>query len=342
MARTKHFFAFILILSVNFSEAMAFESEVTSFLSSRDITVFSDDDIHLISEKNLWPIIKDFIIHPNIKLTGAEQIIDFALAIKNSGFDFKDLEEIIQKAINQNDPPFSALRYAIKSEQFRLHKMRRIEEVWNATDPFIDDISSMPLRHDEKQHLINAYAVCIDAFSHHEDRVRLKPVMCKPMNRYKRPRYKQKESYIRTKRFTNPTTRSIAYNKLIESANIVAEAEQLDIFEKMKMAKCIAEQALQFSVPSHHPLHALQKSIRAKLSLPENSFFMKTGVCSNFAGIALDVANHLGLKGQVFLARSKFHTYLEFTDGKDFYHTHPFNNLSNCDIIRFNQIDVDN
>jgi hypothetical protein len=297
--------------------------------------LFNEDQFTIINYMDLKDFIRPLVLHEHIKLPDPEQLVSFAWEMEESGFPFDDLEKRIIHYLEQDELPFFALRKAIKRERFHRFKIKKNQEVHRGDHPFVQKISSLPLDEDDSAKIINAFAVCVDPYQNREERNYIAPTICEATGDYIAPRFLIKEVKVRQESAAKATPRSDAYHMLIVAAREIALREQLSIFEKVVMSKCIAEQSIRFIEPSQHPFSALIKVCTMEHKSPEDAFFMKTGVCGNFAGVAFNIANELGLRDRIHLAQNGWHIYLEFRDDSNFYHSHPFNRNSNCDITRY-------
>jgi hypothetical protein len=193
----------------------------------------------------------------------------------------------------------------------------------------------MGLSEDDYKKVSHVYGVCISYLSDATERAFMKPSVCDPMEKYPAPRHRLHGAVVRTTPSSDATARVLAYRRLVAEGRAVANQLSLDAFERVKMSKCVAEQALRFFKPQQHPVKSLSKMADMDIKSPEDAFFMHTGLCANFSAIAYNFASELGMKGRVFLAKKGLHVYVEFEIGANWYHMHPFNNQGRCDITKF-------
>lgn len=347
-------FKIILFISWMICPALLWASkiipqEITSFdryeqkaikkrYKTQDKELFSKQQLDIINTEQLAPTIKEIILHNKIRLNEAQELIDFSQDVKDSGLSFVDLEPRIKRYIKNGDRVFSALNKAIERESFHQWKQIQINKVANQYTDFVHSINELNLHAYDHKKIINTFATCVASFRDPVARnTIMKPKICDPIDDYEKPRHKNGNVTVCEIPALEETARVIAYRQLIIEAIKVADQEQLSAFERLRMAKCMAEQSLRFFVPSHHPIRALRKNRAMDKKSPEEAFFMTTGVCGNFSGIAYNIANAIGLKDQIFLATNKLHIYLEMTHDGNWYHAHPFNSKSRCDLTRFQQ-----
>jgi hypothetical protein len=302
---------------------------------------FTREEEREILSNKLEPLINSLIFHKDIILPSAENILAFARAILESGHSFKALEEHIVYFIQQRkEVPFTALEKAVDRLERQLWKHVQLLKTNHENDDFINNLKILKLEEEDHNKLVKINSYCVKPFGNKNDRQRfLTPKICKPDTDYPKPRHEKKPLSMHNERSEKTfSNKRAAYELFLVHAADVAKTEELSIFEKMLMAKCVAEQALRFFEPLHHPLKALSKSRNMSLRSPEHEFFAHSGVCSNFAGIAYNVSQALFLHNRVFLARKGFHVYLEFKDyDNKWYHMHPFNSANkDCDMMRFN------
>jgi len=297
---------------------------------------FTSEESVSILQNRLGGIIEKILATKKIVLPGNEQLIAFAIQIRDSGLTFAELEDRVVRYIGKDTPPFTALTRAIAREKFARFKTRRNQEVLNENGVFMRALNQLGLAAADRKKVENAFAMCIDSFRQPQNRRRMQPAVCEPLNDYQTPRCHKTRVSVKEKKSLKPTNKSLAYSALVAEAKDVAEQEELDIFEKVMMAKCIADQSLRFFEPSAKPLRALKKTWAMNRKSPDEAFFMKSGVCGNFSGIAYNLGNELGLGNQIFLTKTGLHIYLEFRVGQTWYHTHPLSSMSDCDIIKFN------
>lgn len=333
------------IISGNFeslSDFMLLDKHDLSKIKSRYSTYkknqdfFDKEQYALINQLDLGPTIGALLLHEYIKLPTADHIISFAQEIKQSGFLLDNLEKRIIRYIEQEEVPFYALRKAIKREVAHRFKINKNQQVRDDNNAFVHEINSLPLDQNDTDKIINAFAVCIDPYRYPDQRAYITPIICDAMDdEYKEPSFWIKEIKIREEPTSKESPRFTAYHQLMAAAREIAFSQELSTFEKVVMAKCIAEQSMRFFEPSQHPFTALQKVYAMDHKSPEETFFMKNGVCGNFSGLAFNIANELGLRDKIHLAQNGWHVYLEFRDGPNYYHAHPFNRYGNCDIIKY-------
>lgn len=297
--------------------------------------LFTPYQFQSISNLKLAQLLGDLIIHPTIQFDDTETLITFADQVRQSGLDFKALEPRINKYLLAKQTLFEALRKAVERETFHQFKILRNKEVLGAFDSFVQNITKLKLSDPHQAKIINAYAVCVDSFNHAHHRESMKPKICDPVDDYPKPRSKRKIVSVRESLAHEATREVMAYRALIAHARDISERQKLTSFEKVKMAKCIAEQSLKFFEPSRHLFQALKKTCEMDEKSPEEAFFMESGVCGNFSGLTYNIAKQLGLKDKIFLTKKGVHIYLEFTERNNWYHAHPFNSQTSCDIIKF-------
>lgn len=297
--------------------------------------LFSEEQFQSIEDNRLVFNVAVLILHPYIKLTGAQELIDYAQTVSSSGYSFARLEPRILKYVKKKMFPFDALELAIKRQRQADWKKGQIQKIRDARDSFVDSILQLQLEEKDEEKVISVYAVCVAPFTDSELRPLMKPTVCEPQDNFKRPRHNRKKPRIRTGADLDNSLRERAYWELMAASNRVADGQGLDVFERIKMSKCIAEQALLFFQPIDHPLKSLGKLVELSINSPEDAFFEESGVCANFSGMIYNVANELGLRGKVHLARKKVHVYVEFEEENAWYHVHPFNSQGRCDITKF-------
>ena len=269
----------------------------------------------------------------------SDDMIEFAEEITQSGLNFHDLEPRIKRYLEDGHLIFNALQKAIERERFHLWREDIIDRAINENGVFINSIKKMNLTANESYRVQKVYAVCIASFINPPDRKMMEPKICGDIDDYKKPRHIRHPVSVRINHHSREAIHLMAYRSLLDEARRVADQYILNTFERVVMAKCIAEQSLRFIPPSHNPFKALHKHHLLEKKAPEDAFFMNTGVCSNFSGIAYNAALELGLSGKIHLAKHGVHVYLEFRDRGEWFHAHPFNSKSKCDITRFKRIE---
>jgi hypothetical protein len=262
----------------------------------------TEDEKTLIRQRNIEDLINTLFYHTVISFPDTNTMIDFALKIKKSQLDFITLEPKIIKYIKNGETVFAALRKAIERTSFHFFKLQRNEEVRQRMDMFTKYVYRLGLNDDKQNKVINAYAVCIDSFNKPSSRAFMQPKVCNPIDKYEHPRSIHTKILVNENSYLFSNIEVRAYSALIDRAQVVAEKQQLSIFEKIKMAKCIAEQALKFIEPTHHPFIAIKKTYEMGKKSAEDAYFMKTGVCGNFSAIAYNIARSLSdITNNIFL-----------------------------------------
>lgn len=300
--------------------------------------LFSPQQQEIISAEHLAPILAELVLHRSIKLEDSDDLIDYAKTIASSGFLFSDLEARIIHNQNSrhNRGVFDALTKAIDKERYHRWKIQAVRSVAEENGDFIKAITEARLSKFDRKKLITVYATCIAPYRNEEDRnTIMKPKICDSRDNYPAPRHERSHLNVRETPAHNSTPRVLAYRLMIDEAKRISTDHKLNNFEKIVMAKCISERALRYFVPMHHPLRALRRTLIIDNKAPEKAFFMHDGVCTNFASQAHHVLGQLDLKDQIFLASQGIHVFLEFVDQDQWYHIHPFNRRSRCDVIRY-------
>lgn len=302
----------------------------------RNKQIFTPPQFVTIHQSKLEPIIAELLIHEKIRFDDTEEIIAFAGLIKDSSLPLTLIEKRVVKYLGQGESLFGALRKAIEREQFHQFKTDRINDVKNGFNPFIETISKIKLNEANLNKVLNVYAVCIDSFNYPQFRSTfMKPKVCDPVNEYHAPQGLKHLVKVRESLANKTTKEAIAYRALVSQAKTTADRNHLSTFERVVMAKCIAEHSLRFFQPSHHLFRALRRTCEMTEKSPEEAFFSENGVCSNFSGIAFNIAKSLGLSEKIMLAKKGMHVYLEVQEKGRWYHAHPFNNQSHCDLTAF-------
>lgn len=305
---------------------------ISSFKSGADV---KENDQQILNDNaSLIKTMNEIRDYPYL-IKAMHDIVAFAQEVNDSGFSVGVLAPRIKKRLKAGDPIFSALRTAIRKERFHVWKLNRNKKVLDDKHLFVSWVSQQKFSDRDKKKLINAYAICIDSYRNDIDREWLRPKVCERINEYKKPRHRRRNISVQEIPSSSSTLRVKSYRYLMEQAQQVAKEKKLTTFEKVAMAKCVAEQSLRFFLPAHHPIRAIGKLRDMKKKTPEDLFFMHSGMCGNFSALAYGVTLSLGLKGHMHLARKRFHIYLEFKEKGQWYHTHPFNSQTACDIIKF-------
>lgn len=298
--------------------------------------IFSETNLEYIASYNLAPLIKKLILHNTIRFEDLDDVLSFASTISESTFDFEQLEHSIVRRLKKGDPVFTALDHAIQRAQTHQWHIEIVERVTHENDDFVTQVNLYPLSDNDKKRVIKVYGSCIASFADetYREYIRFKKA-CDGVDEFKRPRHERYPVTARTSSDDHASTRSDVYKLLMDKASSVANELDLSVFDRVIMAKCIAEQSLHFFPYTHHPLKALYKSRLVSRRSPEQTFFMRTGICSNFSAIAYNAALALGLEGKIYLTRRYEHVYLEFNVGGEWFHAHPFDSKTQCTINRF-------
>lgn len=297
--------------------------------------LFSIQQFKLIQKRNLVDTIGKIILHKDISLSTSQELIDFALQVADSKLSFDVIEPRIIKYLHKGEAVFSALKTAIFRAQFHIWKENNFKEVEKSNTPFMRSLRSLSLDQDAFRKVVNAYATCIVPFSEPELNKFLRPTVCDPLEDYLRPRHTSDHVSVCQTPSDKNTDEVMAYRLLMKEARSTADGQNRNALERLVMAKCIAEQSLKFFTPSHHLLKSLNRLYMMEKKSPEEAFFLTSGICGNFSGMAYNIANEIGLLGHVFLAKKGVHVYLELEDHGLWYHAHPFNSKSRCHLIFF-------
>jgi hypothetical protein len=278
------------------SERAALQSRYDVYESNPEI--FSEEEFQTIEYNRLAPLIGELILHPQIKIDEPQLLIDYAQEISDSNIEFSVLETRIESYLKKGMVGFDALTRAIEREKFSQWKQRQIHKVKTANNDFIRSIQSSNLKDADKEKLVNVYSVCVAPYTDENERASITPTKCDPSTAYKKPRHLSHKVSVRTSPSSNQNAaHARAYWSFVEETKQIADRRGLDVFERMRMSKCIAEQSLQFVDPADHPFKALSKLVKMHTKSPEETFFMRSGVCGNFSSIAYNMARELGLEG---------------------------------------------
>lgn len=302
---------------------------------SNNHELFSEEQFQSIAKSKLGPIIALLILHPKIVLNEASDLIEFAQTIVESGYTFAQLERRILKGISEELTPFHALAEAIEKEDAHQWRKNQVEKVKQEKGAFVQSIEKLNLSNEDRDKVVHVYGACMAFYADKSAREFMTPSVCDPMEIYQKPRHEKHAAFVRTSKSSKETPQVLAYRALAAQALYLANTFSLDDFERIKISKCVAEQSIRFFKYVDHPLRAVCKMHDLDSKSPEEAFFMHTGLCANFSGIAYNFANDLDMQGRVFIAKNGMHTYLEFESGKNWYHMHAFNNQTRCDITRF-------
>lgn len=297
--------------------------------------LFSEAQFQSIEAQKLGPVIAILILHPQIKLDEAQDVVEFAQTIIESSYSFAQLERRILKGVSEKETAFHALAEAIEKEDAHQWRKNQVAKVKEEKGLFLQAIEKLNLSKEETEKVIHVYGACMAFYKNKEDREFATPSICDPMQKYPAPRHEKHPGSVRTKKSGKETPQILAYRALAAEALNLANTYSLTDFEKIKMSKCVAEQAIRFFKYQDHLLRSVCKTIDLDTKSPEEAFFMHTGLCANFSGIAYNFALDLDMKGRVFIAKKGMHTYLEFESNHNWFHMHAFNNQTRCDITRF-------
>jgi hypothetical protein len=301
----------------------------------KDAEWFTDEEQAALAARGDDEIIRALLLNEALEFEDKDDVIDFAKMIADSGFAYASLEPRFTRYLRKDELLFTALRKAIEREGFHRWHEDIVMRVKTSDDSFVQEIDRMLIAAKEKQRVLNVYATCIASFANPVDRALMRPNICDASDDYRTPRHQKHPVSLRSMSELNESAHFRTYRRLIDAAIATATDMNLSTFERVAMAKCIAEQSLRFFFPSSQPVKALHKHRQLSRKAPEEAFFMRTGVCSNFSGISKNVSDELGLAGKIHLAKKGVHVYLEFEEQGEWFHTHPFNSKSQCDIMRF-------
>ncbi len=302
----------------------------------RKVSFFNQEQKAMINNEELFVLIDLLLLHDDIVLDSTEDLIEYARMIQASEYSLTKLRDRIIRYQERGFESLPALEKAIQQEQKAEWYLRQRDALsdYDALQIRINTLLLAPL---DREKVLSVYAKCVNPWRNEEYRnTILAPKICDPLDNYKSPRHKSNPAKVRTKEGTRDTPRNRAYAILVEESAAMAESLNMNAAEKIVMAKCVAEQSLEFFVPSHNPLRTMEKLRAAQKSSPAHTFFSNHGVCTNFSALAYNFGRKMGLQGQLFLAERHLHTYLEINiDGK-WYSSHPFNSMNKgCDLIPF-------
>jgi len=321
------------IRALNQNERVELEKRYKEYSSNREL--FSEAQFQSIEKNKLGPVIALLILHPKILLEEPQDIVEFAQTIIDSGYTFVQLERRILKGISEKLTAFHALAEAIEKEDAHQWRKNQVEKVKQEKGSFVQAIEKLNLSREDSEKVVHVYGACMAFYSNKSERQFATPSVCDPMQKYPTPRHEKHSASVRTSKCGKETPQVLAYRALAAEALNLAKTLSLDDFERIKMSKCVAEQSLRFFKYQDHLLRSVCKTVDLDTKSPEEAFFMHSGLCANFSGIAFNFARELDMKGRVFLAKKGMHTYLEFESNKSWYHMHAFNNQTRCDITRF-------
>ncbi len=266
--------------------------------------------------------------HKKLKKLDAASIDEFSTIIIDSGLSYEDIREKLNFFLKRNELPFRALEKAITSIQSSRWREERIQWLKKNPDQKSYEILDLKLKPSHQSVAFAAYALCIEPWKDSTVRKsRFTPHIFDPVGRYDHLRHDSSHVNLRTTPSHKSNARVKAYKLLTNAGKEIIVSEGLNSIEILIMATCIAENALEFTLPLHHPLSACHHSIKASWQPPEHALFQGEGVCNNIAGIAYNFALALGFKAPLFLARHNMHVYLETQINNQWYHFHPLNKV---------------
>lgn len=260
-----------------------------------------------------------------LKILDNDDIALMAEQIFNSGLPFEAVKVRMVRYMLNKSAPFEALEKALILEEKSIFKKRMIAEVRDNPSSFIEELNKINLSTNKSDKILRAYAVCAYPLTKEEYREKLKPkISHDPINHYTQTRHDNASVKFRREASKKDNKETRAYRLLLRESEKIVQNYQLDDYQIISMAKCMAEQTLRFFKPLNHPAQALKESAKIAHRSPESAFFAEHGVCSNFCVITCNIAQSLGVEAPMFVAERKLHAYIEIKTADGWYHTHPF------------------
>lgn len=300
-----------------------------------NLEFFTPEQFERIEKQKLAPALGELLLHPKIRLGDVDLVLDLAQMVVESTLGFAAIETRMLRYMKHDLLPFAAAKKAIERERYHQHKAEQIAQLKLRPSPFVKRINAMSLKSAEKDKLIGSYALCVMPYWEEAERSALRPKVCEPIKGYEHIRHTAVRIPVRKSQESMVNDHAHAYRSLVEEMQKTADWNQLDTFERMKMAKCVSEESMVFFYPNDQPFKTLKKLINMGTKPPEEAFFMQSGICGNFGALIYSLAEALGLSDRVFLTQKGIHMFLEFEASGEWYHLHPFNSQGDCDAIRF-------
>ena len=189
-------------------------------------------------------------------------------------------------------------------------------------DPYVSYLNRLNLDGPHRARLIKVYALCLESYGSQVDQsFRRRVEIGQPMPSYgKAPRSRPtgKERPLRVR-----DDASKAYAALVQQTRRIVSEHDLGVFEQACLAKCIADEALEYSPAGKHPMRAVGLFLRSKLENAGKNMRHRYGVCTNYATITKGIARDMGFGKQVKVARHGMHFYNQFYLKGQWYHFHP-------------------
>lgn len=294
--------------------------------------IFSSEQLTIIEEEQLSEHIQSIATYlgkPEANqalplLAGARYLKQEHLTLASDNIYFKNL--IFYKV-----PLAEALaryRGRLIYDAWSIGKIKRTEE--ENPDNMVSHFQDLDLKQTYRDRLVRVYSLCIDAYKDPEDRQFMRKV----------------EVADKTTMFTNPPKKRLpkgrghsvlepmpldsvsdprekAFRLMINASKQVSSQMDLDDWNKACLAKCVADEMIEFKEPSKHPLTTIRSLWNYMLGSRAISLSHKAGVCIDYAGITKSFALELGFGDRVRLTHEGQHWYNQFQiDGK-WYHLHP-------------------
>jgi hypothetical protein len=207
------------------------------------------------------------------------------------------------------------------------------KKILHINDDFVGQLETLNLNKKFEGRIKKIYALCIQSYQNQEDQSFMRKIeIGEPIPKYRQaPHFhplEQKPTLNYSTDLKDPNYRSIsnrnkAFYLILAYAQKTSDNLSLDDYNKACLAKCIADEALQYIPPSQNPLLALRAFTRSFARSPAANLSHPYGVCTNYATLTASVAQALGFGEKVQIHREGKHFFNQFYIKNTWYHFHP-------------------
>ncbi len=318
---------FLILSSLIIPSLTAF-ADLSESLKSR----FDSEELAIVAREGLASEIEQLaqFFKKEEKIVAKDMIIG-ARMVKSGPINVASQKLYLTKLLGFDVPLLEALervQIRIKYDAWSKEKVKATR----AADPggIVTSFEGLKVKDSYKQRLVRVYSLCIDSYRNPDDRINMRKIEIGEKSKLftKIPKERPPQSVghdidemLSLDGITDPKER--AFRIMINASKTVAKEQSLDDWNKACLAKCVADEMIEFVEPFKNPFTMMRSMWVHMWGEKSEVLAHRKGICIDYAAITKAFAIELGFNERVRLKHKGKHWFNQFKIDGHWYHFHP-------------------
>lgn len=355
LTRLRFLIICVFLVTINSQHGQSSETSVINSKSFKKLILkpleqdeLTPSQLNLILDHSLEKIMADLLHYKLTRFEDVDSFLNFAMNVKYKNIDLQHLGGYMAKLMSYQIAPDEIIERALSRQVYEQWAIKKADEI-HKTDPrhFVSQIATLNLKQEYKKRLTKVYALCVNAYRSKTDQAFMRKIeIGEPISGYSvAPSYTPVGSVkadtiysldLTSDQYEGMSDKQKAFHLLVANAQNIIEEQQLNDFHKACLAKCIADEAIQFVSAAKNIFLAARLLVRSSFRSGAANLQYPYGLCTNYAAITKAVAEKFGFGDRVQIHRRGKHFFNQFFIDGNWYHFHALRKYGKeCRFIRY-------